>query len=135
MENVGNPIFIRLGSRGNTFGKGGKAPVGSVKNIRISDVVAEVMLEDKTKATSDLTDREKASAGPIMITGIPGHYVEDVVLENIRISYPGYGSEEEAKRVVPEDEDRYPEQYFFGVLPAWGAYIRHAKDIEFKNVR
>ncbi|MFC1766473.1 glycoside hydrolase family 28 protein, partial [Planctomycetota bacterium] len=39
------------------------------------------------------------------------------------------------KRIVPEDEDRYPEQYFFGVLPAWGAYIRHAKDIEFKNVQ
>ena len=134
MENVGNPIFIRLGSRGKTYGKGGKAPVGSVKNIRISDVVAEVTLEDKTKATSDLTDREKASAGPIMITGIPGHYVEDVVLENIKISYPGYGTEEDAKRVVPEDEDRYPEQYFFGVLPAWGAYIRHAKNIEFKNV-
>ncbi|HET6443867.1 MAG TPA: glycosyl hydrolase family 28 protein, partial [candidate division Zixibacteria bacterium] len=134
MENVGCPIFIRLGNRGSTFGKGGKAPVGSVKNIRISDVVAEVTLEDKTKATSDLTDREKAKAGPIMISGIPGHYVEDVVLENIKISYPGYGSEEDAKRVVPEYEDRYPEQYFFGVLPAWGAYIRHAKNIEFKNV-
>ena len=40
----------------------------------------------------------------------------------------------EAKRVVPEDENRYPEQFFFGVLPAWGAYIRHAKNIEFKNV-
>ncbi len=134
MENVGCPIFIRLGNRGSTFGKGGKAPVGTLKNIRISDVVAEVTLEDKTKATSDLTDREKAKAGPIMISGIPGHYVEDVVLENIKISYPGYGSEEDAKRVVPEYEDRYPEQYFFGVLQAWGAYIRHAKNIEFKNV-
>ena len=35
---------------------------------------------------------------------------------------------------VAEDDDRYPEQYFFGVLPAWGAYIRHAKNIEFNNV-
>ena len=140
MEDVGNPIFIRLGSRGRTYGersRGGervKAPVGSLKNIRISEVVAEVTLEDKTKASSDLTDREKAKAGPIMITGIPGHYVEDVFLENIKISYPGYGSEEEATRVVPEDEDRYPEQFFFGVLPAWGAYIRHARNVEFKNV-
>ena len=83
-----------------------RRPVGTLKNIRISDVVAEVTLEDQTKAISDLTDREKGKAGPIMITGIPGHYVEDVVLENIKISYPGYGTEEEAKRVVPEDEDR-----------------------------
>ena len=28
----------------------------------------------------------------------------------------------------------YPEQFFFGVLPAWGAYIRHARNVEFKNV-
>ena len=87
----------------------------------------------KTKK-GDLTDREKAKAGPIMIAGIPGHLIEDVVLENITISYPGAGTAEEAKNVPPEDINRYPEQYFFGVLPAWGAYIRHAKDIEFKNV-
>ena len=133
MENVGCPIFIRLGNRGSTFGKGGKAPVRTLKNVRISDVVAEVTLQDRDES-GDYSDREKAKAGPIMISGIPGHYVEDVVLENVKISYPGYASEEEAERVVPEDENRYPEQFFFGVLPAWGAYIRHAKNIEFKNV-
>lgn len=133
MENVGCPVFIRLGNRGSTFGRGGKAPVGTLKNVRISDVVAKVTLQDRDES-GDYSDREKAKAGPIMITGIPGHYVENVTLENIKISYPGHGTEEEAKRVVPEDEDRYPEQFFFGVLPAWGAYLRHAKNIEFKNV-
>ncbi len=133
MENVGCPIFIRLGNRGSTFGKGGKAPVGTLKNVRISDVVAKVALQDRDMS-GDYSEREKAKAGPIMISGIPGHYVEDVVLENVKISYPGYASEEEARNVVPEDENRYPEQFFFGVLPAWGAYIRHAKNIEFKNV-
>ena len=135
MENVGNPIFIRLGNRASTFGEGGEAPVGTLRNIRISDVVAKVTLADETKAISELTKREKGKSGPIMITGIPGHFVEDVVLENIEISYPGYGSEEDAESIVPEDIDRYPEQFFFGVLPAWGAYIRHAKNIEFKNVK
>jgi polygalacturonase len=145
MEEVGCPIFIRLGSRGSTFGEGGKAPVGTLKNIRISDVVAEVTVEDRVKrktvyrrinvdTTPGVTDDEKSRVGPIMITGIPGHYVEDVILENIKISFPGHGTEKDAKRVVPEDEDRYPEQFFFGVLPAWGAYIRHARNIKFKNV-
>jgi hypothetical protein len=69
-----------------------------------------------------------------MITGIPGHCVEDVVLENIEISYPGGGTQDDAQRAVPEDIDRYPEQFFFGVLPAWGAYIRHARNVEFRNV-
>ena len=133
MENVGCPIFIRLGNRGSTFGKGGRAPMGTLKNVRISDVVAKVTLQDRDQS-GDYSEREKAKAGPIMISGIPGHYVEDIVLENIKISFPGYASEEEAKRVVPEDENRYPEQFFFGVLPAWGAYIRHARNVEFKNV-
>lgn len=133
MENVGNPIFIRLGNRGRTYTKRkgqkqepdaepGQAPVGTLKNVRIRDLVAEV------------TGNDKSRAGPIMITGIPGHYVEDVVLENITISYPGGGTQEDAERVVAEDITRYPEQFFFGVLPSWGAYIRHARKVEFKNV-
>ena len=89
---------------------------------QISDLVAEVVGEDKSRS------------GPIMITGIPGHCVEDIVLKNIRISYPGGGTQNDANRAVPEDIARYPEQFFFGVLPAWGAYIRHARNVEFRNV-
>ena len=94
----------------------------TLTNVHIRDLVAEVTGEDKSRS------------GPIMITGIPGHYVEDVVLENIKISYPGGGAQEDTERVVPEDIARYPEQFFFGVLPSWGAYIRHARNIEFINV-
>lgn len=147
MEDVGNPIFIRLGNRGKTFdGSREKAPVGTLKNVHIRDVVATVTIEDREKAaravykrlkvdkSPGVTDAEKSRAGPIMITGIPGHCVENVTLENVTISFPGHGTAADAKREVPEDEDRYPEQYFFGVLPAWGAYIRHARSIEFINV-
>lgn len=160
MEDVGNPIFIRLGGRGKSYLKGvsmdgyanvlgGKdgIPPGTVKNIRISDVKAEVTLETFERAKRSVykgsMDESKwgkkddlmATTGPIMITGIPDHYVEDVVLENVEISYPGGGTKEYAKNEVPEDILKYPEQFFFGVLPAWGAYIRHAKNIQFKNVK
>lgn len=148
MKDVGSPIFIRLGDRGSTFNKSEtqKPPVGTLKNIRISEVVAEVTIEDREKVTRaayknvevedapGVTDKEKSKAGPIMITGIPGHYVENVKLQNVTISFPGHGTKEDAQRSVVEDVDRYPEQYFFGVLPSWGAYIRHAKGIEFVNV-
>ena len=61
MENVGNPIFIRLGNRGRTYDRrtgGGQgadiqpegAPIGQLKNIRIRDVVAKVTIEDRAKA-------------------------------------------------------------------------------------
>ena len=149
MKDVGCPIFIRLGDRGSTFNRSEKEkpPVGTLKNIRISEVVAEVTIESREKATQaayknikaedapGITDKEKAKAGPIMITGIPGHYVENVRLQNVKTSFPGHGTTEDAQRQVAEDIDRYPEQYFFGVLPAWGAYVRHAKNIEFVNVK
>ena len=160
MEEVGCPIFIRLGNRGRTYTANTKtgayqgpdvkpegAGVGSIKNIRISDVVATVTIEDREKAarakykgvkvnkTAGLTDSERSKAGPIMIAGIPGHDVENVVLENIAISFPGQGTAEDAQREVAEDIARYPEQFFFGVLPSWGAYIRHAKNITFRNVK
>lgn len=141
MDEVGCPIFIRLGNRGSSFAgrsPGGDAkpqavPVGTLKNIRISDVVAKVVIEHRDK-TADFSDRERAKAGPIMIAGIPGHFVENVVLENISISFPGLGRAEDARREVPEDIARYPEQFFFGVLPAWGAFVRHARHVEFRNV-
>jgi hypothetical protein len=148
MKEVGCPIFIRLGDRGKTYSRDAKEkpPVGTLKNIRISDVVAGVTIEDREKATRaaynnikvedarGITDREKSKAGPIMISGIPGHYVENVTLHNVKISFPGHGTTDDANRTVPEDAERYPEQFFFGVLPSWGAYIRHAKNIEFVNV-
>ncbi|MEQ8556535.1 MAG: glycoside hydrolase family 28 protein [Cyclobacteriaceae bacterium] len=159
MEDVGNPIFIRLGGRGNSYLKGvdmhgyanvlgGKdgIPPGTIKNIRISDLKAKVTVETFEQASRAVykglqeskwgkKDDLMSKAGPIMITGIPGHYIEDVVLENVEISYPGGGTKEHTKNEVAEDILRYPEQFFFGVLPAWGAYIRHAKNIEFKNVK
>jgi len=132
MNNVEGPLFIRLGNRGRTYSKpteqihakeagneGGG--VGSVKNITVKNIKAEVV--------SDIQER----CG-IMISGIPNHYVENVLLENIEISYPGGGTLEDSKREVPEDVARYPEQFYFGALPSWGAYVRHAKHVEFKNV-
>jgi polygalacturonase len=144
MDNVGAPIFIRLGNRGRIYGqntytgtdllnakKSEGAPAGSIQGIRISDVVANVTVQPQGDTVKD---QDIAEAGPIMITGIPGHYIEDVVLENITISYPGNGTEQDRAREVIEDEARYPEQRFFGILPAWGAYVRHAKNVQFKNV-
>lgn len=131
-NNVEGPIFIRLGNRGRAYDapteqvyatdvKPEGIPVGVVRNIRISNVKATVLSEQLDRCG-------------IMISGIPGHFVEDIVLENIEISYPGGGTPEQARAVVPEHESRYPEPFFFGTLPSWGAYIRHAKNVEFNNV-
>ncbi|MEM7037401.1 MAG: glycoside hydrolase family 28 protein, partial [Bacteroidota bacterium] len=76
---------------------------------------------------------------PSSITGIPGHPVENVVLENIEITYPGRGNPAYANLPVnrltdvPENVGDYPEFSMFGELPAWGLYVRHATGITMRN--
>lgn len=131
-NNVEGPVFIRLANRGRMYDRPTEqiqkkdvapegAPVGAVKNILIRNVKATV------------TGGEKSRQG-IMVSGIPGHRIKDVVLENIDVSFTGNGTAEDAANVVPEDVARYPEQFFFGVLPSHGLYIRHADGVVLRNV-
>ena len=133
MENVEGPLFIRLGDRGRVYNKPTEqiyekdvrpegAPAGKLRNVRISNIQATVKGDDKTRQG-------------IMISGIPGCMVEDVLLKDIRISFSGGGTAEDADVIVAEDVARYPEQFFFGVLPSYGLYARHAKGVTLDNVK
>lgn len=109
------PIFIRLGARQRAPAG---APIGAIRRVNISNV-----------AVSD-ADSQFAS----IIAGVTGHDIEDVRLSNIRIHYKGGGKKEDAAREVAENEKSYPEPSMFGVIPAYGFYIRHASGITFDNV-
>ena len=139
MRNVSNaPIFIRLGSR---MRAPNSPPIGSIKRIMISNVVAY-----------DADPRY-----PSIISGIPGHDVEDITLRGIRIvSRGGFSLDTAAKQPAdlvnsffyratggvpprepfdtPEREKEYPEPSMFGILPAYGFFIRHAKGIELQDI-
>lgn len=111
MTGIQTPIFIRLGNRRN--------PTGSARNIVISNITAR-------------TESLIASS----ITGIPGHFVEGVVLRDIRVEVLGNGTAAHAAKPVPEKEKAYPENRMFGdSLPAYGLYVRHAKGITLDNVQ
>jgi polygalacturonase len=113
---VSSPIFLRLGSR---MRAPQGTPVGKLRRISISNV------------TVYNADPRYAS----IISGIPGHDVEDVKLSNIRILYQGGGTKEQAALHPPEKEDGYPDPVMFGVTPSYGFYIRHAKGIELDDVQ
>ncbi|WP_282036005.1 glycoside hydrolase family 28 protein [Saccharicrinis aurantiacus] len=125
MNNVDMPIFIRLGERLRTYRDAPKQKVGSIKNIQISNVTAVTRSIEESRVTPP--------AG-IFITGTPNHSVENITLSNIAITLPGGGTAEQVKAVIAEDEKRYPEFSFFGVLPAYGLYARHAKNIVKENI-
>lgn len=134
--NTGNAIFIRLGHRA------GKQP-GIIKGIHISDMTVSVPFECPDY---DYEVRGPAVGGthnplPSSITGIPGHLVEDVILERINLIMPGRASKavsyipQNRLHKVPEKIKDYPEFTMFGDLPSWGFYIRHVKGIRFKDIR
>ena len=112
---VNSPIFLFLGAR--MRGPAG-VPVGELRRIIISNVM--VYNADPSFAS--------------IIAGVPGHPVEDVRLSNIRIYYKGGGTTEQANRTIPEAEKKYPEPSMFGATPAYGFYIRHAKNVKLTDV-
>ncbi|MGD0619080.1 MAG: glycoside hydrolase family 28 protein [Bryobacteraceae bacterium] len=109
------PIFLRLGSR--MRGPAG-TPVGTLKRIIISNLVCS----------------NSASQFGSIISGIPGHDVEDVSISHVQIWHRGGGSAEQAAISPPEKEAAYPEPDMFAQMPSHGFYIRHAKGIRFDNV-
>ena len=143
MHHVEGPIFMRLGNRGSRFsipgladekvGHGNDAPVSVLRNVSISNVEATVRAVEVADPMLRVDVDPKTKQG-IFITGYPGHNVENITLNNIHITFPGGGTKEEAAIVLPEDAKMYPEQFFFGKLPAYGAMIRHAKGIKLSNV-
>lgn len=113
---VNAPIFLRLGAR---MRSPQGTPVGRMSRINISNI--NVYNADSRYSS--------------IISGIPGHYIEDVSLNNIRIHFKGGGTKEDGLLSPPENEKLYPEPWMFGTIPASGFFIRHAKNIELNNVQ
>lgn len=113
---VNSPFFLRLGAR---MRGPDSVPIGQLRRVLISNVM--VYNADAHFAT--------------LVSGLPGHIIEDVRFNNIRIYYrPIDSSSAKIQADVPEFEKAYPEPGRFGVLPAYGFFIRHVKDIELNNV-
>ncbi len=121
MKNVRAPIFVRLGHRGGNSERTQQVPPrvpGRIEKVVIRNITAEYSLFESS------------------ITGIPGHCVRDIALENIRLEYEGGGKEDWAMGAVPDLSmiKRYPEAEMFGRLPAYGLYCRHVDGIRLDNL-
>jgi polygalacturonase len=109
------PIFLRLGSRM----RGPKGvPVGTLKRVILSNIVSYNCV----------------SQFACIISGIPGHLVEDVKISDVYVHHQGGGTAQMAGLRPAEAEGEYPDPRMFGPLPARGFFIRHARNLEFTNV-
>ncbi len=119
MTGVGAPLFVRLGNRARPFKEDMDKPaLGVMRNVTISNI-------------------EATGANPTgcAIAGLPEAKIENLTLSNLRLSFAGGGTAEEAAQPVAENPDKYPEYSMFGRLPAYGLYCRHVHGLKLVNVQ
>lgn len=122
-RNVGNGLFVRLGSRSNTG--------GSIKGIRINRLHAEIA-DKKPDAGLEIEGPPIRAKDvlPIVISGVPDKLIEDLTLRGCTFIFPGGTPHSRAELVVPEEPAKYPEFSMFVNLPAWAVYARHIKKLD-----
>lgn len=91
---ISAPIFLRLGRR---MRGPDNYPIGTLKRVIISNLVCS------------------NSVGRLgsVISGIPGHEIEDVKISNVQVLHQGGGTREDAAFQPPENEESYPEPSMF----------------------
>jgi polygalacturonase len=136
VTNSGHAIFLRIGARRQSGSR--------LENIRIKNVTAEIAATKPDAGyeyEGPIEDMPRNISPAIVIAGLPGQLIKNVSFNNIEIKHPGGGNPQFAKvsldelDKVPEIPGSYPEFSKFVELPAWGVYIRHAREVEFNNIK
>lgn len=122
VEGTESPIFVRLGNRARGYKEGlPVTKVGKINGIHLRNILI----------------RNAGSMG-CSITGIPGHEVENVWVDNITIHHKGGVTANDMPKIneaiKDEKEKEYPESTMWGNLPAKGFFVRHARNVELKNI-
>jgi polygalacturonase len=113
---VYGPLFFRLGAR--LRGPKETTQIGALRRILISNIVSY----------------NSASEVGCILSGIPGHPIQDVKISNLYMQHKGGGTAEQARRIPPEEIDKYPDPGMFGAMPAQGFFLRHIRNIEMSHV-
>ncbi|MBC8039921.1 MAG: glycoside hydrolase family 28 protein [Opitutaceae bacterium] len=130
LDRVSGPIFIRLGSRLRRYHADQPArDVGCIRGVTLRNITGTVWEEGYP-----LYGKLPRKAG-IIVTGLPGHCIEDLHVSDVRLTFPGGGTPADAaRRDVPEQPEEYPEFPSFHPLPAWGLFLRHARHVTLRDV-
>ena len=123
LENVDMPVSILLRSRLRAYRDQEARGVGAIRDVEITGLTGVVP-----------DDGRVAPSSAILVSGLPGHPVERIRIRDVRLSLPGGGTRADAERVVPLLERAYPEYRNLGVLPALGAFVRHARGLRLDRV-
>jgi polygalacturonase len=108
------PLFLRLGTR--MRGPGDAQP-GVLRRIILSNITSS-----------------GASQLPSILSGVPGHPIQDIQISGVFLEQVGGGTAQMAALDPEERETAYPDPDMFGKLPATGFFLRHVRNLEMSNV-
>lgn len=114
-----DPIFIRLAKRSSAY--------GSLKDVLIENIRAY-----ETNYPEDNKSVNLATPSMCTITGISQARLKNIQLKNCYIEMPGGIAK--VSRSPQEKEKDYPQCNMFGIVPAYGIYVRHADRVILQNV-
>ena len=108
------PLFLRLGAR--MRGPRDAQP-GVMRRVILSNITSS-----------------GASPLPSILSGVPGHPIEDIKISDVFLEQVGGGSAAMAALEPEERAAAYPDPGMFGALPACGFFLRHVRNLEMSNV-
>jgi len=121
IRNAAVPIFILITDRLRT-GEPGQS-VGKIRNVTFQNITASEVV----------AGRHHGPANASTISGRPDAVIEGLTFENVKLTYKGGDDAKEADLVPPYPKEKY-QPNAMGKRPASGFFIRHAKDLTFRNV-
>jgi polygalacturonase len=132
-KDVTGPITISLNNRRRNE----TAPPpekGFLRNITFRGIQASVVSQGRQFADIkfDQNYRPGETRQCIVLNALDGSVMEDINFDDVRITYGGGGTAEEATREIPQVAGEYFE---VGTPPAYGLYARNVRGLNLNNVR
>jgi polygalacturonase len=137
LHDVTGPISIDL----NNAGRGDSSTPaaagthnGFFRNVSFTNVRASVVSEGRQFEDIAFTQnyRPGETRQCIVLNAIGDRFLEDITLDNVRVTYGGGGTAAEAEAKVPQAAGEYFE---IGTPPAYGLYARNVRGLTMNNVR
>jgi polygalacturonase len=114
---VSAPLFWRLGAR--LRGPKESTKIGTLQRIVVDNLVSYNTVPHISS----------------ILSGISGSPIRDVKISNVYIQHQGGGSADDAKIVMPENAEKYPDPGMFGpTTPSQGFFLRHVTNLEMSHV-
>ena len=135
MQDVTGPISIDLNKRRpHDDGSVGPQEKGFVRNIMFNGIRAHVLATGRQLPGLPFEShyRPGETRQCIALNCVQDGYLENVVLNDVHVTYEGGGTTEEAARQVPPIAGEYFEM---GTPPAYGLYARRVRGLTLSNVR